>query len=71
MKIIIESAQPELTQILSAKTLEYKVKHWNLTGYTWDGSCMCTRKSFRLQLDWPFLDCSKKTMEGLIKKAGV
>ena len=71
MKIVIESAQPEITQILSAKMFEYKVKHWNVTGYTWDGSCMCTKKSFRLQVDWPELDCGKRSMELLIKKAGV
>ena len=71
MKIVIETAQPELGEQMSAKYFQYTVKHWNVTGYTWDVLCMCTKKSFRLKLDWPFLDCSRSTMNGLIKKAGV
>ena len=68
MKIVIESARPEFTQIVSAKFLGFNVKHWNVSGYTWDGECMCTKKTFDLKIDWPFLDCGRKIMEGLVKK---
>ena len=68
MKIVIESARPELTEIIQAKTFEFQVKHWNVSGYTWDGKCMCTKKTFDLKIYWPFLDCGRKTMEGLVKK---
>lgn len=71
MKIVIESAKPELSEKLSAKNIEYYVLHWNVTGYFWDGNCMCTKKDFNYKIDWPFLDCSRSNMQNMIKqKAG-
>jgi hypothetical protein len=71
MKIVIESAKPELEEQLMARSFRWYPKFWNVTGYTWDGECMCTKKPFQYRLEWPELDCGKRTMELLLKKAGL
>jgi hypothetical protein len=47
MKIVIEKAEPVLGY--KSKFARY-VKHWDVSGYTWNGDCICTKKMFSCDL---------------------
>jgi hypothetical protein len=46
MNIVIESAEPVLGMQVVPDGFSKYVKHWVVSGYSWDGDCMCTRKDF-------------------------
>lgn len=68
MKIIVESIHPFLSYKSSNNNYEYYVKHWNVTGYTWDGDCMCTKKIFNLKLEHHELIFSKIEVLEMLKE---
>lgn len=69
MTIEIKNANPVIGSALDAKRFVYYVKHWTVTGYTWDGSCMCTKKDFNIEVEYPHLDCSRRSLERLVRES--
>lgn len=47
--IVIESAKPFLSHKPTKNGFGYYVKHWDVSGYRWDGDCMCSKAPFRIQ----------------------
>jgi len=47
MKIVIEKAEP----VLGYKSkFARSVRYWDVSGYTWNGDCICTKSNFNYQL---------------------
>jgi len=46
-KVVIVKAEPVLGVLLKYNVFERYVKHWLVSGYSWDGDCMCTAVMFK------------------------
>ena len=63
----IESAKPVISKNPNLPHSFY-VKNWKVTGFTWDGSCMCTKKPFKMDVGFHWLDVSEKELVRLVKE---
>jgi hypothetical protein len=66
MKVSVQEAKPILSFKSNKSAREYYVKYWEVTGYVWDGDCMCTRKDFNLHLKYSELSFPINLLNTLI-----
>jgi hypothetical protein len=45
-EVVVESAEPVLGMQVVPDGFSKYVKHWVVSGYSWDGDCMCTKEVF-------------------------
>ena len=67
MKHVIESAEPVLSWKPVKGGFGRYIKGWRIRGYSWDGSCMCTKASFWLIVPVHKLEVTEKELIDAIR----
>lgn len=68
-KIVIQTAKPVISEQVILQGYKYYVKYWLVSGYSWDGDCMCTRRNFHeVKLDIKTLEASQELVINELKK---
>lgn len=65
-KIVIESAEPVLSWKQVNAGFGRYVKHWIVSGYFWDGDCMCTKEEFTKKVPIHSLEVSELELKARI-----
>jgi hypothetical protein len=66
--IVFEKAAPVLGTRIVVNGFARYVKHWIVSGYTWNGSCMCSKVEFTdVEVPLTTLEISLKELENILK----